>query len=245
MKKKVKICSNQQCQHRVNTATAAVCVGCGASFRGINWEFLTEEQIEKRLNPEEPEDVVEETKEPETKKEPSFVIICPSCQKHIPYRVGLEFCECGEYVQEEIPIDENAVEEGTSSEGTCETTPAEPIMEQSVCKPQAMRTLDGAYCLTFCREWFKIGRESVGQEYLQSRRKVSREHAILQLVNGAWTISYCKKEDRNYIGGIENPIFINGRRLGRTEQYELQIGDEIAFAELDKSDCNAAFFRVE
>lgn len=242
MKKKVKICSNQQCQHRVNTATAAVCVGCGASFRGINWEFLTEEQIEKRLNPEEePEEVIVDSPEPESKKEPNFVIVCPSCQKRIPYRVGLEFCECGEYVQEEIPIDENAVEEPTA--GDCPLTPIEPNMEPY--RPQAMCTLDGVYRLTFCGERFIVGREAVGGEYLQSKGKVSREHAVLQIVNGAWTISYCKKEDRTYIGGIENPIFVNGRKLDRTEQYELQFGDEIAFSELDKSDCHAAFFRVE
>ena len=96
-------------------------------------------------------------------------------------------------------------------------------------------------------EWMKVGRQAKGKIYFENAEKwkVSREHAILQWIDGNWHISYCKKEDRNYTGGVENPIYINGRKLERQENYSLQIGDEIAFAELDKSDPMAAFFIVE
>jgi len=256
-KKKVKICMNLQCGARENKADAAVCVGCGSSFRGISWAFMSDEEIEKVLHPElvqeevSQQDAVYEDASEDGERlgecaSSCRVIICPSCGVHIPYRVGLEFCECGEYVQEEIPVEEG------SSEGE-EKLRSDEKQEGCVSQEQlsgcikGMTTLDGTYRLEFTDTWMKIGREAVGRGYFESagKLKVSREHAIIQLVNGEWHLSYCKKEDRNYAGGAENPIFINGRRMDRLESYRLQAGDEIAFAELDKSDPMAAFFRVE
>lgn len=245
-KRKVKICMNQQCTGRVNKPDAAVCAGCGSSFRGISWEFLSEEQIEMRLHPEhEAEKMQEDDGDSngggeEKKEAPRMVIVCPSCGVRIPYRVGLEFCECGEYVQEEVPI-----EEASSNQSSVD--PA--VGEQDCGSPcvKGMVTLDGEYRLLFTNEWIKIGREATGRTYFEkaAKGKVSREHVIIQLIEGAWYLSYCKKEDRNYSGGVENPVYINGRRMDRSENYRLQVGDEIAFAELDKNDPMAAFFRVE
>ena len=93
----------------------------------------------------------------------------------------------------------------------------------------------------------KIGREAEGGQYFSQygKRKVSREHAIVQKTDEQWYLSYCKREDRNYSGGVENPIYVNNRRLESLEKYCLMAGDEIAFSELDKSDPMAAFFRVQ
>ncbi len=245
MKKKVKICMNAECINRVNKPDAAVCAGCGSSFRGMSWQFLSDEEIERLLSPDEKvEEATRETDESgeeqsareEQEQSGGMFIICPSCQRHIPYRVGLEFCECGEYVQEEIPVQENtqSVEEGQQ----------ETAEERKV---TALQSLDGLYRLELTGEWMKVGRKATGEAYFESngKYKVCREHAILQLTEGEWYISYCKREDRNYIGGVENPIFINKRKMERQESYKLKPGDEIAFAESDPSDSMAAFFRVE
>lgn len=263
MKKKVKICMNMSCTNRVNKPDAAVCAGCGSSFRGMSWKFLNDEEIERLLHPKEDaengqedashaavadgaEDAANGTagtagqgggaaaaSAAERAGQPGgMVIVCPSCGRRIPYRVGLEFCECGEYVQEEIPV---SLAADTGSAVSC------------VQEVTALRTLDGLYRLELAGDWMKVGRQAAGQDYFGShgKFKVCREHAILRRIDGHWQISYCKREDRNYSGGVENPIFINGRRLERQEEYRLKPGDEIAFAESDPSDSMAAFFRAE
>lgn len=232
MKRKVKICMNQQCESRINKPDAAVCMGCKSSFRGINWQFLDDAEIERILNPEpkaeEEDDEVQEEAQMTVEEKQEYVV-CPSCGARVPYRVGLEECDCGEYIGDIVPC-------------------AEEETAQPVCKGvTSLRSLDGRCHLPLDGEWIKIGRLATGKEYFESagKRKVSREHAILRLLDGAWYISYCKREDRNYSGGVENPIFINKRRLEREENYRLQLGDEIGFAEFDTSDTMAAFFRAE
>lgn len=243
MKRKVKICPNLQCEDRINKSDAAVCVKCGSSFRGMSWQFLDDSEIEKILNPQ-PEDAAEEIPQEESMQKPQTmqVIICPSCGKHIPYQVGLEFCECGEYVQEEVPVSEVI-----SESGACTGADSQEQQCQAP-KVSALRTLDGQYRLVLKGDFVKVGRHSAGKEYFESmgKFKVSREHAILQLCGGEWHLSYCKKEDRNYTNGVENPIYINGRKMDIDESYQLQCGDEIAFAELvSTNDPLAAFFRAE
>lgn len=237
MKKKVKICKNQQCTARVNSGDAVICAGCGSSFRGISMQILSDEQIEKILNPE-----PENTPEPEAPQEENVLptarteyIICPNCGERLQYSVGLEFCDkCNEYVADELP--------------QCEADEQLPEEAAMPCQGvKVLQSLDGRCRLELSGDWIKIGRNATGKEYFENagKRKVSREHAILQFKDGGWQISYCKREDRNYSGGVENPIFINKRRLEREENYRLQPGDEIGFAEFDTSDCMAAFFRAE
>lgn len=234
MKKKVKICMNQQCESRVNKPDAAVCVGCGNSLARTNWDFLSDEEIEVILNPalrlEELEEPVHEEQQIEQKKAQEY-IICPNCGKKMPFSVMLEYCdECGEYVADQLPLCEN--EENI----------------QPVCYGvTALSSLDGRCRLTFSGDFIKIGRQAEGREYFESagKRKVCREHAIVQKIDDAWHISYCNREDRNYSGGVANPIFINNRKLKNGENYRLQPGDEISFSEIDKSDPMAAFFRAE
>lgn len=250
MKKKVKICMNRQCTNRVNKPDAAVCVGCGNSFGRINWKRLSDEEIEEILNPktkQEPvmEETVEtqepvmeengETQAPVASGQAQEYIVCPNCGKRMVYTVMLEICdECGEYVADQLPV--------------CDSKEQETVQEVSACtEVTAMQSLDGRCRITFSGNFMKIGRHAEGGEYFESaaKRKVCREHAIVQKIDDAWHISCCKREDRNYSGGVANPIFINNRMLGRDEQYRLQPGDEIGFAELDKSDPMAAFFRAE
>ncbi len=243
MKKKVKICMNVQCADRVNKPNAAVCACCGSSFRGINVQFLDENEIEEVLHPtKKPEEGF--TESPQESSEPQSVtvqevVICPECGRRTLYRVGLTECECGAWIQDEIPVREMPqTPEATDKACSQSCTPA--------CV-SALSSLDGKCRLELTQTWMKIGRQAAGQAYFQAegKRKVSREHAIIQRQEDGWYISYCKKEDRNYQGGVENPIFINNRRLERQENYKLQSGDEIAFTETDKSDRMAAFFRVE
>lgn len=237
-----KICMNPQCGDRINEASATVCQGCGASLarvapRRLNKDKLEEEGKKIRNSKRETGGDgdsnpagTDETGETEEKK--VEYVICPECDKRIVFRIGLETCpNCGEYVGHIAP---------TTGEDT-----GDAVSED---KPvSALRSLDGKYCLQLEGDLLKIGREAAGKEYFESegKRKVSREHAIMRRIEGAWHISYFKKEDRNYSGGIENPIFINGQRLGREENVRLQIGDEIGFAECDHSYPTAAFFRAE
>lgn len=236
-KRKVKICKNQQCEHRVNGPDAPVCIGCGASFRGVSWKFLSEEEIEKALLPEIIEEESEEVQEEEAKVEENMdreVIICPNCGAHVTYYVGVQECpECGEYIQEELPVKESEI-----------LAEDKPVQEFVV---KGMRTIDGNCFLDFNKEYMEIGRLALGKEYFEGygKRKVSRQHAKVHKREDGWYISYCRPEDRNYYGGVQNPIYINNVELGINENYRLQVGDMVAFAELDMSDPMAAFFRVE
>lgn len=228
MKVKIKICRNPQCEDPVNEPNAAVCKGCKGSLARVKLSILEKEKIEEeveRIRKSIPitdddgggtDDGMGDPGPVEPKQE---YIICPSCNARILYRLGLELCDCGEYIGDLYP-------------------------EQLV---TALRSLDGKCHLPLHGDWIKIGRQAAGGEYFEStgKRKVSREHAILRSIDGAWHISYCKREDRNYSGGVENPIFINKRRLEREENYRLQPGDEIGFAESDTSYTDAAFFRAE
>lgn len=241
-----KICMNPQCGDSINEASATVCKGCGANLarvdpRRLNKDKLEEEVEKIRNQKRKTEDDgdsnpagtggADEPKETEEKKEEEYVI-CPECEKRIIFRPGLETCpNCGEYVAHIAPI---------TGEDTGDA-------EQKDKPVSALRSLDGKCRLQLEGDWLKVGREAFGREYFESegKRKVSREHAIMRRIEGAWHISYCKKEDRNYSGGIENPIFINGQRVGREENVRLQIGDEIGFAERDYSYTTAAFFRAE
>lgn len=239
MKRKVKICMNLRCENRVNNGNVTVCTGCGMELRnGI--KFLDDNEIEKILHPE-AEKVMQEEVAPAEEVVPELpkeLVICPACGERIPYRVGLEFCPvCKEYVQDEVPIIENC--EGEEQEIIQEVAQRSSI--------HALKSVDGAYRLELEGSWIKIGRLSTGQEYFQrfEKKKVSREHAILSKKDGEWHISYCKKEDRNYTGGLENPIYINQRKMEKNELYKLQAGDRIAFGEADIYDPMAAFFDVE
>lgn len=228
MKVKIKICRNPQCEDPVNEPNAAVCKGCKGSLARVKLSILEKEKIEEeveRIRKSIPitdddgggtDDGMGDPGPVEPKQE---YIICPSCNARILYRLGLEFCDCGEYIGDLYP-------------------------EQPV---TALRSLDGKCHLPLHGDWIKIGRQAAGREYFESagKKKVSREHAILRSIDGAWHISYCKREDRNYSGGVENPIFINKRRLEREENYRLQPGDEIGFAESDTSYTDAAFFHAE
>lgn len=234
MKVKIKICRNPQCEDPVNEPNAAVCKGCKGSLARVKLSILEKEKIEEEVEKIRnagsiidddgggpgggPGDGGEE------------YIICPSCNARILYKPGLEFCDCGEYIGDLPP--------GTIYD------PEPPQGYQPV---TALHSLDGKCHLPLHGDWLKIGRQATGREYFESagKRKVSREHAILRYIDGAWHISYCKREDRNYSGGVENPIFINKRRLEREENYRLQPGDEIGFAESDISYTDAAFFRAE
>lgn len=227
---------NQRCQNRVNKPDAAVCAGCGNSFGRISWKLLSDEEIEAIINPAlsqemaEPEETVCEEQKAEQKNTQEY-IVCPNCGKRMLFTIMLENCdECGEYVADELPVCES--EESAQSESDSVT---------------ALHSLDGRCRIALSGDFMKIGRQAEGREYFESagKRKVCREHAIVQKIDDAWYISYCKREDRNYSGGVANPIFINNRKLENDENYRLQPGDEISFAELDKSDSMAAFFRAE
>lgn len=240
MKIKRKICTNLKCEDPVNEPNAAVCKGCKCSLARVKLSILDqdklEEEVEKIRNPkgitdnDEPGGSEEPGGPEGPVDEPMEYVVCPNCNARIPYTPGLEFCECGEYIGD-IPPE----------------SPDPPEPPQG-CQPvTALRSLDGKCHLPLHGDWIKIGRQAIGREYFEGagKRKVSREHAILRYIDGAWHISYCKREDRNYIGGVENPIFINKRRLEREENYRLQPGDEIGFAEFDISYTEAAFFRAE
>lgn len=243
MKRKVKICKNQQCGNRVNKPDAAVCIGCGASFRGISWKILSEEEIEKALQPEvieeEPEISKrgEETPAEEPKTPEKLVIICPNCGARVPYHIGIENCsECGEYIQEEIPVKENETLEKETQNGG-----------ENLNFAKGMRSLDGVCYLEFTGETMEIGRHALGQSYFEGhgKGKVSRQHAKIQKKEDGWHIVYYRREDRTYRDGILNAIYINDRMLQLDESYRLQPGDRISFAEMDMTDPLAAFFRVE
>lgn len=241
MKIKRKICRNPQCEDPVNEPNAAVCKSCKCSLARVNLSILDEDKIKEEVekirksklitgynddNTHEGTEGIDGTED--EKKE---YIICPSCNARIHYKPGLEFCDCGEYIGDLTPEPEADTDD---------------VLQE--CQPiTALRSLDGKCHLPLNGDWIKIGRQAVGREYFESagKRKVSREHAILRYIDGAWHISYCKREDRNYSGGVENPIFINKRRLEREENYRLQPGDEIGFAEFDTSYMDAAFFRAE
>jgi len=233
--RKVKICTNLQCNNRVNEAAAVVCKGCGRSLSRVKQEFLSENDIEKRLNPV----VEEEEKEPEgcagepTSLTSGLVVVCPSCSAQIPYQIGLEFCECGEYIADVPPITL-----GIQADIQSEELPTPCV--------KGMGSLDGFCRIDFLHDFMKIGRENFGREYFlqYGKAKVSREHIIVKRVAGEWYLSYCKKEDRNYANGRENAAFVNDRMLARDEEYCLQVGDEIALGTRDKTDIYAAFFRV-
>jgi len=223
---------NLQCNSRVNAGNVTVCAGCGMELRD-GLRFLDEDEIDRILHPEKNEQEAEEEVIPsgEVAASPREIVICPECGERIPFRVGLEFCpNCGEYVQDVIPIREEDAPQEVESSGV-----------------KALRSIDGVYRLELCRDWMKIGRAADGQEYFirYGKQKVCREHAILSKREGEWFLSYCKKEERNYVGGLENPIYINQRMLGRDEVWKLQVGDRIGLAEADTSDCMAAFFDVE
>lgn len=248
MKKiKRKICRNLQCENPVNEPNAAVCKGCKCSLARVNLSILDEDKIEEeveRIRHPEPKGGDDgpgdtggtvdtgETGNDIVEPEPEYVI-CPSCNARILYRPGLmELCDCGEYIGDLYPPDPKG------------GTEPDPPTGQPV---TALRSLDGRFHLPLYGDWIKIGRQAAGREYFISagKEKVSREHAILRYIDGAWHISYCKREDRNYSGGVENPIFINKRRLEREENYRLQPGDEIGLAEFDIAYTQAAFFRAE
>lgn len=244
MKRKVKICMNLQCNSRVNAGNVTVCTGCGMELRD-GLRFLDENEIEQILHPENDAQKREEeaaSPEEEHPSVPQEIVVCPECGERIPYRVGLEFCpNCEEYVQDVIPIREDE-EAAVQDESVCSMQ-----QEAQTSGVTALRSIDGAYHLELSGEWIKLGRTATGQEYFTQygKRKVCREHAILSKKNGEWFISYCKREERNYVGGVENPIFINQRAMGRDEMYQLQAGDRIGLAESDTSDGMAAFFDVE
>lgn len=247
-KRKVIICPNLQCVNRVNAPNATTCAECGFLFRGINCEWLYDEEIEKRIHPEkfaEAEEIIEESageSEESSKTLRQQVIICPSCNKRTPYRVGLEFCECGEYIQEEEPVFEEEVQD-TACEMEQETRAASCEMREEII---GFKTLDDVFMMKFEGDYAKIGRLALGGEYFlkHGKNKVCREHAILRRIDGEVYISYCKKDERNYLGGVDNPIFINKKMLGNGESCRLQVGDIIAFSELDTTDPQAAFFKV-
>lgn len=239
MKVKIKICRNPQCEDPVNEPNAAVCKGCKGSLARVKLSILEKEKIEEEverirksipITDDDSGGTGDGMGDPGPVEPKQEYIICPNCNARIPYKPGLEFCDCGEYIEDlpPGPID----------------GPEPPQGYQPV---TALRSLDGKYHLPLQGDWIKIGRQATGREYFESagKRKVSREHAILRSIDGAWHISYCKREDRNYSGGVENPIFINKRRLEREENYRLQPGDEIGFAESDTSYTDAAFFRAE
>lgn len=241
MKRKVKICNNKQCENRVNDPSAVVCMGCRANMRNVRPRYLSEEEIQKALQPEVIEEEPEKTEEePEKQEETSVreVIICPNCGARVPYYVGIENCsECDEYIQEEIPVREDALPTEEMVQNSCECLNC----------AKGMRSLDGVYYLEFIGEAMEIGRKAQGQDYFEGygKGKVSRQHAKMQKKEDGWYIAYHRKEDRTYRDGILNAIYINDRMLRLDENYRLQVGDQISFAELDMKDPLAAFFRVE
>lgn len=238
---KAKICRNQQCEDRVNEASAVVCRGCRANLRNVKPRFFSsEEEIQKALQPEVIEEETEITEEVEKIKEEPVreVIICPNCGAHVPYYVGIQECnECGEYIQEEIPVKEKELAAEEATQNCCE----------SLNFAKGMRSLDGVCYLEFTGETMEIGRHASGQDYFEGhgKRKVSRQHAKIQKKEDGWHITYYRREDRKDRDGILNAIYINDRMLRMDESYRLQPGDRISFAELDMTDPLAAFFRVE
>lgn len=244
MKIKRKICRNLQCENPVNEPNAAVCKGCGCSLARVSLSLLDKDKIEEEVEKlRKPKSVTSDDNDNANAgtggingiidiiDEIAEYISCPHCNARILYKPGREFCECGEYIGDITP----------ESEARTEIVYKDPLAVT------ALRSLDGRCYLPLNGDWIKLGRQALGGEYFESegKRKVSREHAILRYIDGAWHISFCKREDRNYSGGTENPIFINKRRLEREENYRLQLGDEIGLAESDISDTAAAFFRAE
>lgn len=246
MKIKRKICRNLQCENPVNEPNAAVCKSCKCSLARVNLSILDEEKIEEEVEKiRKPKSMTDDdndnanvgtagtnvTGEIDDIDAAGEYIICPYCNVRMLYKPGRELCECGEYIGDITPEPETGTDDALQG---CQAV-------------TALRSLDGRCRLPLHGDWLKIGRQATGREYFESagKRKVSREHAILRCIDGAWHISYCRREDRNYSGGVENPIFINKRRLEREENYRLQVGDEIGLAESDTSYDDAAFFRVE
>lgn len=240
--KKVKICPNAQCADRINSPSAMECKTCRMQLRNIKVEFFnSDEEIEKRLNPPAEENIDDKEEDKEDAPE-RMIVICSDCGKQIPYQIGLEFCECGEYIADIPPVAEHTLaSEGAEGSGTKNETLE--MVAGSVC---GMETLDGVYRITFTEDYMKIGRTEVGKEYFAQygKIKISREHITLQKIEGAWYLSYCKREERNYTGGQENAVYINERKLLRDENYQLKVGDIISMAKLDRTDLEAAFFRV-
>lgn len=244
--KKVKICPNIQCTARVNGPGAMECKACRMQLRNIKVEyFQSDEEIERRLNPpaeaSSHEDSVEETKqEPEAE---TLVVVCSSCGKHVTYHIGLEFCECGEYIADIAPVSEAELQQ----EDTCGQEEVSGCREEQTCSVSGMQSLDGLCRIAFLEDFMKIGREAKGKEYFlqYGKGKISREHIVIQKINNEWYLLYCKREDRNYAGGRENAVYVNDRKLERDEEYRLQVGDVISMSALDRSDTQAAFFRVE
>ena len=266
MKIKRKICRNLQCENPVNEPNAAVCKSCKCSLARVGLSLLDQDKIEeevekirkpKSITGDDDEHTHEGTdaidKADGIEDEEKEYIVCPYCNARMLYKPGRELCECGEYIGDITPGMEADTGKSRGIVG-CRIVDIPPRTgadtDDALKDGQAvtaLRSLDGRCHLPLQGDWIKMGRWAFGREYFESagKRKVSREHAILRYIDGAWHISYCRREDRNYSGGVENPIFINKRRLEKEENYRLQRGDEIGFAESDISDTDAAFFRAE
>lgn len=256
---------NLQCSDRVNMANAVECKGCGRNLRNVKMEFLDEKEIEKRLNPPAEEEMEQEgVLEEATSSVPQMVVICPSCNTQTPYQIGLEFCECGEYIadvppvipgQEEVAsataepvsvlgVSSLGVQSGVSpipSIGAQSSVLGSGQMMGNICV-SGMTSLDGLCNILFCQDYMVIGRERIGHEYFgpYGKGKVSREHIIVRRIESAWYLSYVKK-----INGGENAVYVNDRMIAREEECRLQNGDVIALGSNEKTDPYAAFFRVQ
>jgi hypothetical protein len=234
-KRYVKICSNKKCTNRINEAQELECVECGCDLVMVTMVEYTEELRELVESGSYPLKA-----EPQPQPQPEqkatipehvtkIVKVCESCgYENLPQ---IDTCEqCGDYIGDIMPVSK-AQEEIA-------------ISEDNHVFHYELISLDGSYKYSIDKEWFIIGRLQECQSYLSNKPYVSREHAVLSVVDGKLMIEDRITANRNYAGGVNNRTFINGVSLVNGEVKELHNGDIIGLGGSNTCENNAGFFRV-